>query len=124
MELKFFFSGGIGSVGSNWHVAGIGDFNGDGRSDILWRGDDSTLGMWQMNGTQIQSAANFGTVGTDWHVVGIGDFNHDNRSDILWRSDNGTIGVWEMNGTQILTGASIGAVGTDWQTVTQHYDFV
>ena len=35
-----------GAVGSNpgpsWHVEGTGDFNGDGKSDILWQNDDGT----------------------------------------------------------------------------------
>ena len=26
-------------VSTNWHLAGTGDFNGDGRDDILWRND-------------------------------------------------------------------------------------
>ena len=28
------------SVRTDWHVAGTGDFNGDGRDDILWRNDN------------------------------------------------------------------------------------
>jgi hypothetical protein len=28
---------GLGNVGTTWSVAGTADFNGDGKSDILWR---------------------------------------------------------------------------------------
>jgi Ca2+-binding RTX toxin-like protein len=71
------------------------DFNGDGKSDILWRSDSGQLGDWlgQAGGT---FAANPTLVGVpaSWHVVGTGDFNGDTRDDILWRSDSGQLGDW------------------------------
>ena len=30
--------------GPSWQIRGTGDFNGDGRSDILWQGSDGTRG--------------------------------------------------------------------------------
>jgi hypothetical protein len=36
----------------NWHIQGTGDFNGDGKTDILWRADDGSVGIWEMNGLQ------------------------------------------------------------------------
>ena len=45
----------LGKVGAEQHVVGIGDFNGDGKADILFRSDNGTLSTWQMNGGQIQS---------------------------------------------------------------------
>ena len=27
--------------GSNWNIVGVGDFNGDGKPDILWGAPDS-----------------------------------------------------------------------------------
>jgi hypothetical protein len=29
----------IGSIPTNWHVAGVGDYKGDGTADIIWRDD-------------------------------------------------------------------------------------
>ena len=29
----------VGTPGNDWQIAGTGDFNGDGKSDILWRHD-------------------------------------------------------------------------------------
>ena len=37
--------------GASWRVAGTGDFNGDGKTDILWQNSDGTPVNWLMNGT-------------------------------------------------------------------------
>ena len=63
-----------------------GDFNGDGKADILWR--DTTNGnnaIW-LSGNSASSQAVHPLVDLNWVVAGIGDFNADHRSDILWRN--------------------------------------
>jgi hypothetical protein len=57
----------LGNPGTAWKVAGVGDFNGDGRSDILWRNDDGTVAEWQMNGATPLSTTILGNPGTAWH---------------------------------------------------------
>ncbi|MBV8791886.1 MAG: hypothetical protein JO237_07500 [Pseudolabrys sp.] len=34
----------------------VGDYNGDGSSDILWRNDSGAMAEWLMNGTTISQA--------------------------------------------------------------------
>jgi FG-GAP repeat protein len=42
-----------GWVTSSWHIAGTGDFDGNGRDDILWRNDNGMASIW--NNAQIGS---------------------------------------------------------------------
>ncbi len=73
------------------------DFNGDGRSDILWHHAGGQVSTWEM----ASSAGPYSTWGLDviplnWRIVGAGDFNGDGRSDLLWRADTGEVGTWQM----------------------------
>ena len=60
---------------SSWSIAAIGDFNGDGKSDMLWRNTIGSLIDWTMNGSQITSAqqVTFGaspvSLDSSWQIV-------------------------------------------------------
>jgi Ca2+-binding RTX toxin-like protein len=109
------------SVSTDWYVVGIGDFNGDGRSDILWRNNDGRITDWlgTANGGFTPNAANaLAGVSTDWHVAGVGDFNGDGRADILWRNNDGRITDWLGTSTGGFTdnaANALASVSTDWQ---------
>ena len=77
----------LGTVPGNWAIVGTGDFDGDGKSDSLWRDTSTgTVAIWLMNGLQVGSQpAGLGTVPTNWTVAVTGDFNGDGKSDLLWR---------------------------------------
>ena len=110
-------------VPTDWNVVGTGDFNGDGRDDILWRNNDGTLSNWLGTASggftpNDANAARF--VPTDWQVAGTGDFNGDGRDDILWRNDNGQLSNWlgQDNGGFILNDArALTNVDTAWHVV-------
>ena len=85
------------TTGTDWHVLGTGDFNGDGYTDVLWQHDNGTVRDWlgQADGSFVGNIDQVNILtGTDWHVRGTGDFNGDGRDDILWQNDNGTIRDW------------------------------
>src|SRR5438105_9807647 len=70
----------------NWTIAGIGDFDGDGRADILWRNTSTGQNyIYLMNGTSILTEGYLRTVAAQrWQVAGIGDFDGDGKEDDLW----------------------------------------
>ena len=58
----------VGTAGPQYHVEGTGDFNGDGRSDILFRDTGGAVVEWLMNGAAIQTAQVPGSAPADYHI--------------------------------------------------------
>jgi hypothetical protein len=77
------------------------DFNGDGKSDIVWRDTSGNTVVWLMNGAQVLSQAGIGVPPLSWSIVGQRDFDGDGKYDLLWRDTSGNNAIWFMNGTQV-----------------------
>jgi RHS repeat-associated protein len=71
----------------SWHVKGVGDLDGDGKTDVVWR--NAITGenyLWPMDGTTIKATEGyFRTIGLDWQIAAIRDYNGDGKADIFWR---------------------------------------
>ena len=95
----------------------FGDFNADGKPDILWQNSTSgDRGFWLMNGTSFASWVDIGIIATDWRVAATADFDGDGKPDILWENTaTGDRGFWLMNGTSFASWVDIGIVSTDWR---------
>src|SRR5262249_56107065 len=83
-----------------WKIQAIGDFDGNLRADILWRGGDGRLAIW-FGGQFGFDAPNYqnsppGPGDLAWQIQAVGDFDHDGRDDILWRHTNGHLAIWPM----------------------------
>ncbi len=99
------------------------DFNGNGKSDILWRDASGTVAMWMMDGAVLALSIPLSSPTRDntWSIVGQRDFDRDGKADLLWRKTNGNLERWFLNGTG--TGPAIiqiqpfGNVSTDWTVV-------
>ena len=126
-------------VGIEWKIAGMSDFNGDGRSDIVFRNDNGDVSVWteqlkQVSGssysTSANDAANSGVTPTyvntyientfyqhvdnSWHIAGFGDFNGDSKGDILWLNNNGDLTVWQSTGSAFLQSAFNSHIPSGW----------
>lgn len=59
---------GLLEANSGWTVTHTGDYNGDGKADIVYRHNDGRIAMWLMNGTALMSGAGLAVPST-WQVV-------------------------------------------------------
>ncbi len=90
------------------------DFDGDGRSDLLWVHSTNAVRAWFMSGTNFL-ASNRLAAGkkqpTSWKLVTANDFNFDGQSDLLWQNSLGSLSVWLMNKTNYLRTVALGSSG-------------
>ncbi len=105
-------------------IAGIGDFDGDGKSDLLVTGDSFgdpntyDVSVWQMNGTQPATVTLVDQVNKigGFQPAGLGDFNGDGKSDIAFLTqipnaqNLDDLSIWQMDGTHIASTADVGGV--------------
>jgi FG-GAP-like repeat/RTX calcium-binding nonapeptide repeat (4 copies) len=115
------------ALDASWRIAGIGDFNGDGRDDILWRHSSGAIGQWSGQAGQFANTSGVAANAIDnsWSVAAIADFNGDGRDDILWRHSGGEVGQWLANPSGSFAnngGAAANQVDPSW-TVVASGDF-
>jgi hypothetical protein len=115
----------LGNVppGSGWSVAGIGDFNGDGLIDILWRNGAGAVSIWfsnvnaaQNNSPYIAYTTGLGSAPTSFNILQTGDYNGDGFSDILWQDSHGNIAIWFLTacGNVACVASSAGVGNVAW----------
>jgi hypothetical protein len=107
---------GLVPAGPNWDVAGVGDFDGDGKADVLWREISGYNHMFsQINRSTSAMVENaVAGLGIDWKVAGIADFDGDGKADIFWRNINGANAIWFMDGPAVKRVTNFAGLGTDW----------
>lgn len=99
-----------------WRVHAIGDVNGDGRPDLIWRHNVSgqnAAWLWDGHGFGEQPFP-LSTLPPDWKLQGAGDINGDGRADLVFRNYRfGYVQAWKMNGTAVESSHAIlpGAMG-------------
>jgi hypothetical protein len=107
---------------SSWQVQGTGDFNGDGKTDIVFQQlATGLLTVWYMNGTMKigERAVTPASVPVEWRMVGAGDFDSDGQTDLVWQNqETGDVYVWLMIGTSLRLQQAMGRFGgPEWQVV-------
>jgi FG-GAP-like repeat len=106
-------SKGLGNVTPNFVVQGLGDFNGDGFPDILWRDTNTgVISIWFTNGQAVTSSGGVSSLPSNWNIVQVGDYNGDGMSDLLLMDTAGDVAMWLMSGTTVSQSLPVTNVGT------------
>jgi FG-GAP-like repeat/PQQ-like domain len=109
------FAVGLPTVDPSWHIAGVGDFLGNGQSDLVWERTDGEHLIWILVNGVPQYAISLLTVGGGWHVVGAGDFNGDGKADLVWENSvTGQREIWLMNNGTPTTAIQLETVDPIW----------
>ncbi len=98
-------------------MAGVGDFNGDGRSDVLLENStNGIVGAWEIT-NNTPSWVYFSAEATGWHVTSVGDYNADGKSDILLsNTSTGQVGEWLIN-NNTPTWQGLSTIAAGWHAV-------
>jgi fibronectin type III domain protein/VCBS repeat protein len=103
-------------VGPPFSIVGLGDFNGDGQTGILWHNSSTgEIQIWFMDRQKLSGRATVlgedgrpAFVGPPFSIVGVGDFDGDKKADILWHnSSTGEIQIWFMDRQKLTSRATV-----------------
>ncbi|MDJ0798684.1 MAG: family 16 glycosylhydrolase [Calothrix sp. MO_167.B12] len=96
---------------SNWDIEATGDFNNDGKTDLVWRNyATGQNAIWYMDGANLQQGVFIDAPlsDIDWKIEGTEDFNNDGKTDLVWRDyATGQNAIWYMDGANLQQGVFI-----------------
>ncbi len=103
------------AVNTNYKLLATGDFNDDGRMDMIWT-DGSGMWIWTGNGSSFTSTYMQSYPRTGWVVAGAADFNGDGSTDLLWVKGS-QLAEWLMNGST-LSASYVQTMPAGWRFLT------
>jgi hypothetical protein len=108
---------------TGWTIVGSGDFNNDGKDDLVWFNPASSgqVQVSYMNGAQAPFwNTPFTNIGAGWQLQAVGDYDGDYVPDFVWsHTPSGQRSMWLMNSATAIksTPPVFATVSNDWDIV-------
>ena len=83
----------VGEFDDQTEIVGLGDFNGNGQTDLLLRNLNGAVGCY-FTGGEKTGWNYFQSLGSEWNLAAVGDLNGDGRDDVVMKHDDGFAGSW------------------------------
>ena len=110
-----------GRLGTFWADQSIytGDFDGNGKIDILLRDLNSQkVSVSLMNGTSLSNQVFLPNMPANYSIVDMADFNGDGKIDLLWRdSANQKVVMWLMDGNTLSSQAFLPDMSANYSVI-------
>jgi VCBS repeat-containing protein len=108
----------LGTIGPGYVSEGVGDFDGNGTIDLLWR-NGKTVELWTTEADGNITRTGLDDVGTEWSFETIGDVNGDGVEDVVFKNTTtGDVGAWIMRNGIPSDWLSLGMLGASTEIAT------
>ena len=104
----------VGEFDATTQVLGLGDFDGDGQTDLLLRNTNGAVGCYLTDGTGWNY---FQSLGDEWSICAVGDLNGDGRDDVVLKHDAGFAGSWLTHSDCTMAWADLATLAEGFEIV-------
>lgn len=109
------------NIASDWELLGLGDIDGNGIDDVLWRrhSNDTVVAQIIDGCNQPGLLVLGGTVDPGWDIAGMGDVDANGIVDLLWlNATDNTMIEWLVSEDGVVAETSIDMAGqSGWDTI-------
>ena len=106
----------IGEFSADTQIVGLGDFNGNGQTDLLLRNTNGAVGCF-FTSNEKHGWNYFQSLGDEWKLSAVGDLNGDGRDDVVLKHDAGFAGSWLTQADGTMAWADLDTLPTGFEIV-------